>query len=79
MTFSKLLNTDWMCTSLDVTYSGKFDGQTQKDVNVAFNGSHEKIIAPRDMSYSCGDLSLSSTNVMLSFGHFQVSFPCTVH
>ena len=72
MSFAKLENTDWICTNMDITYSGNLTGTSVTGVNVLFPSCPEKILAPRDMSYSCGDLSLTNGTTLLSFSHFQV-------
>ena len=73
MNFEKLENTDWTCTNVDVTYSGNFNETVVNGVNVLFPSCREKIVTPRDMSYSCGDFSLKNGTTKLSFGHFQAS------
>lgn len=74
MDFLKLTNTDWACTKLDVTYSGNLNGSTESKANIIFPDSLSKIVAPRDMSYSCSDLTLKNESIRLSFSNFQVGF-----
>ena len=72
MNFAKLENTDWTCQSMDTTYSGRLNGTTVTGVNVIFPSCRQKVMVPRDMSYSCGNFSLKNGTTVLSFGHFQV-------
>ena len=75
MVFVKSLNTDWVCSSLIVTYSGSLNNTKTTDLNIDFSNSTSVLNAPNAMSYSCGIVQLHggvNNSDTLTFDNFQV-------